>query len=62
MGIIQTKDAKACFVFAGDLNVHHREWLGSSTTNSHGIAALTFSTVSGCDKLVGGPTHILWYS
>ena len=49
---------KACFVFAGDLNVHHREWLGSSTTNSHGIAALDFSTVSGCDQLVVGPTHI----
>ena len=28
-----------------------------STTNSHGVAALDFATVSGCDQLVIGPTH-----
>ena len=27
------------------------------TTNSHGIAAFDFATVSGCDQLVVGPTH-----
>ena len=31
--------------------------LGSSTTNRHGVAALDFATVSGCDQLVIGPTH-----
>ena len=41
----------------GDLNGHHQEWLGSSTTNRHGVAALDFATVSGCDQLVIGPTH-----
>ena len=33
------------------------EWLGSATTNSHGVAAFDFATVSGCDQLVVGPTH-----
>ena len=41
----------------GDLNGHHQEWLGSTTTNRHGVAALDFATVSGCDQLVIGPTH-----
>ena len=31
--------------------------MGSTTTNSHGIAALDFANVSGCDQLVIGPTH-----
>ena len=41
----------------GDLNGHHREWLGSTTTNRHGLAAFDFATVSGCDQLVVGPTY-----
>ena len=31
--------------------------LGSTSTNRHGVAAFNFSTVSGCDLLVVGPTH-----
>ena len=31
--------------------------LGSTMTNSHGVAAFDFATVSGCDQLVVGPTH-----
>ena len=41
----------------GDLNGHHQEWLGSTTTNRHGVAAFDFTTVSGCDQLVVGPSH-----
>ena len=41
----------------GDLNGHHQEWLGSTTTNSHGVAAFDFATVSGCDQFVVIPTH-----
>ena len=41
----------------GDLNGHHQEWLGSTTTNLHVVAALDFATVPGCDQLVIGPTH-----
>ena len=63
MAAVQTEDIRAFFLFVGDLNGHHRERLGSTTTNRHGIAALyfatafDFSTVSGCDQLVVGPTH-----
>ena len=45
------------FLFMGDLNGHYQEWLGSTTTNNHGVAAINFSTVSGCDQLVIGPTY-----
>ena len=45
------------FLFVGDLNGHRQGWLGSTTTNRHGIAAFDFATVSGCDPLVVGPTH-----
>ena len=47
----------ASFLFVGGLNSHHREWLCSTTTNHHGVAAFDFATVSGCDQLVIGPTH-----
>ena len=57
MAAMQAADAHASFLFVGDLNVHHQEWLGSTTTNRHGVAALDFPTVSGCDQLVIGPTH-----
>ena len=46
----------ASFLFMGDLNGHYREWLGSTATNRHDVAAFDFSTVSGCDQLVVGPT------
>ena len=35
----------------------HLEWLVSTTTNRHGVAAIEFATVSGCDQLVVGITH-----
>ena len=31
--------------------------MGSSTTNSHGVAAFDFATVSDCDQLVVGQTY-----
>ena len=39
------------------MNDNHQEWLGSTTTNRHGVAAFDFATVSSCDQLVVGPTH-----
>ena len=58
MARVQEEDSRASFVFMGDLNVHHEEWLGSSTTTRHGVAAFDFSSVSGCDQMVNGPTHV----
>ena len=50
-------DMRVSFLFVGDLNDHHREWLGSTTTNRYGVAILNFATVSGCNHMVVGPTH-----
>ena len=57
MAAVQAGDFRASFLFVGDLNGHHQEWLGSMTTNRHGVAAFDFATVSGCDQSVVGPTH-----
>ena len=57
MAAVQAADARASFLFVGDLNGHHQEWLGSTTTNHPGVAALNFATVSGYDQLVIFPTH-----
>ncbi len=59
MATIQDEDRKAAFIFVGDFNAHHCEWLGSvSPTDSHGSAALDFANVSMCSQLVPGPTHL----
>ena len=39
MAALQADDVSAFFLFVGDLHVHHQEWLGSTTTNHHGVAA-----------------------
>ena len=57
MAAVQAEDVRASFLFVGDLNGHHQEWLGSATTNNHGVAAFDLATVSGCDQLDVGPTH-----
>ena len=41
----------------GDLNSYHQEWLGSTTTIRHGVAAFDLATVSGWDQFVVGSTH-----
>ena len=57
MAAVQAEDVRASFRFVGDLNGHHQEWLGSTTTNRHGVAAFDFATVSGCYQLVVYLTH-----
>ena len=57
MAAVQAEDVHASFLFVDDLNGLHREWLGSTTTNRHGVAAFDFATVSGCDQLVVSKTH-----
>ena len=62
MTAVQAEDVRASFLFVGDLKGHHQEWLGSRTTNHHGVAAFDFATVSGCFQLVVGPTEHLWWN
>ena len=57
MAAVKDEDVRASFVFVGDLNGHHQEWFGSTTTNRHGVATFEFATELGCDQLVVGPTH-----
>ena len=57
MAAIQVEDVCASFLFVGDLNGYHQEWLGSTTTNRLGVTAFDFTTMSGCDQLVVGSTH-----
>ena len=57
MNAVQAGDIRASFLFVCDLNCHHHEWFGFTTTHRHGVAAFDFATVSGCDQLVVGPTH-----
>ena len=60
MAALQAEEMRASFLFVGDLNGHHQEWLGSTTTNRHGIATFDFSNVSGCHQLVvGPPKHVV---
>ena len=47
MVAVQAEDVHDSFLFVGDLNGHHLEWLGSTTTNRHGVAAFDLATVSG---------------
>ena len=56
MAGMQAEDVRASFLFVRDLNFNHQEWLGSTTTNRHGVAVLDFTTVSICDQLVVCPT------
>ena len=58
MAKIQGDDRKASFVFIGDFNAHHREWLNSvSPTDCHGVRALDFATESGCEQIINEATH-----
>ena len=39
---VEAEDVPASFQFVTDLNGHHLEWLGSTTTNRLGVAAFDF--------------------
>ena len=45
MAAVQAEDVRASFLFVGDLNGHHQEWLASTTTNHHGVAAFDLETI-----------------
>ena len=57
MATVQAEDVRASFLFVDDMNGHHQEWLCSTTTNRHGVAAFYFVTVPSRNQLVVGSTH-----
>ena len=56
MAQVQSVDDKAVFVFIGEANAHHSEWL-DRPTDRHERDALDFFNLSGCEQLVRCPTH-----
>ena len=61
MAAVQAEDMRASFLFVGNLNGRHQEWLGSTTTNRHDVAAFDFATVSGCDQSTHLPSVSEFY-
>ena len=59
---VQAEDVRASFLFVGDLNGHHQEWLGSTTTNRHVVAAFDFATVSGLRSVGCQPDPCMWWN
>ena len=57
MAAVMAEVVRASCLVVGDLNGHQLEWLGSTTTTRHGVAAFDFATVAGCDQLVVGPNN-----
>ena len=58
MTAIQEGSRKASFVFIGDFNAHHREWLNSiCQTDYHDLRALDFSSESGSEQIIHSPMH-----
>ena len=55
MAAVKVVYAHALLLFMGDLNIHHQEGLGSTTTNCQSVAALAI--VSHYNQLVIGLTH-----
>ena len=60
MAAVQAEDVRASLLFVGDLNGHHQEGLGSTTTNGHGVAASDFAIVSvSISWLSAQPMHVV---
>ena len=57
MAAIQENDRKASFVFIGDFNAHHKEWLNSiSQTDCHGLRAFRFLLRVRNDQIIHDPS------
>ena len=60
MAAVQAEDVRASFLFVGDLNGHHQDWLGSTTTNRHGGAAFDFEqSLVSISRLSAQPLHVV---
>ena len=60
MAAVQIEDIRASFLFVCDLNGHHQEWLGSTTTNSQGVALLTSQqSLVAISWLSAQPLHVV---
>ena len=62
MATVLAEDVRASFQFVGDLNGRHQEWLGSMTTNRHGVAAFDFSTSLWLQSVGCRPNPCTWWN
>ena len=53
---VQAEDVLASFLFVGDLNGHHQEYLGSTNTNRHDVA-ISWCNCSWLRSVGVCPTH-----
>ena len=58
MAAVQTEDILASFLFVGDLNGHHQEWLGSRTTKVFLKHQVNWNTV--CGAIQDLPWRNIW--
>ena len=57
MAAVHAEDVRASFLFVGDLNAHHREWLCSTTAIRHGYGS-QLSQVA-ISWLLAQPMHVV---
>ena len=58
----QAEDVRASFLFVGDLNGHHQEWLGSTVTNRHGVAEIDFANCVWLRAVGCRPDPCTWWN
>ena len=54
MAAVLAEDIRPSFLFLGDVNGHHQEWLGSTIME---LQPFTWQLSLVCNQLVVGPTH-----
>ena len=59
MAALQAEYVRDSFLFVGDLNGHYQEWLGSTTTNRHGVAAFLQLCLVAISWLSVQPMHVV---
>ena len=59
MAAVQADGVCASFLFVGDLNGLHQEWLGSTTTNRHGVRPLTSQQSLVAISWLSEPMHVV---
>ena len=55
---LQLSNPHAEVLYIGDFNVHHTEWLNSSTTDSGGREAYSFSILHELEQIIKHPTRV----
>ena len=55
---LQTRHPQSEILYVGDFNVHHTEWLSSTTTDRGGREAYNFSNLNDLEQIIKHPTRV----